>query len=758
MRWLIILWLLPLAAGAQSPMPALGLWREHLPYQHAIDITASAEKIFAATPHSLISISRQTGEVQRLSKVSGLSETGISRIHFDTETSRLVIAYANSNIDIVSGGRVVNMPDLMRSTVNGDKSVYKISTRQGKAFLATGMGVVVANLQKAEVQELWPIVAAGNLPVYDLAFSGDSVYAATANGLLRMHALANGSNPASWQQVLITGPAAVRGLASFAGSLAAVQNDTVFLLKSGRWNFLYANGWKVNSINAAGQQVLVTQRATNGEAQVVLLDANGLVANRFSQPGFISYPVQAMQQDGFTWIADLYGGLTRWQGSSFTHYRLPSPLSIGSGELAATSGKIVATAGSVNNAWNYLFNPNGFDLLDQQGWRNFSRYHQPVLDSVSDIIAAAMHPVDGSTWLGSFGGGLIHVTGDNRVSILKQGTPLRAPAGDPGRIRVSGLAFDQQQNLWVANFGASAPLHVRKKDGSWQSFTPPFSLRENALSQVVIDDAGNKWIVSPLNNGLVVFNENVMENAADDRWRLVQAGAANSNLPSSNVLAVAKDRDGLIWVGTANGAAYFSCFDNVFSPGCAATLPVVKEGNFSNYLFAGQEVRSIAVDGANRKWMATASGAWLVSAEGERIIHHFAEGNSPLLSNDVRKIAIEPATGEVFFATAKGLISYRASATENTEASNKVLVFPNPVPPAFAGMIGIRGLPENCEVKIMEPNGRVVFQTRALGTQATWSGLDAQGRRAASGVYLVMAIDEKKQQRMVAKIVIVNGN
>ena len=162
--------------------------------------------------------------------------------------------------------------------------------------------------------------------------------------------------------------------------------------------------------------------------------------------------------------------------------------------------------------------------------------------------------------------------------------------------------------------------------------------------------------------------------------------------------------------------------------GCESTRPTIQEGAFTNYLFKGQEVRSIAVDGADRKWIATSSGAWLVSPDGDKVLAQFTEENSPLLSNDVKRIAINGKTGEVFFATAKGLISFRGTATEAAETTDSILVYPNPVPAGYTGTIGIRGLPDNSQVKITETGGRLVFQTRSLGGQAIWNGKDYQGR------------------------------
>jgi hypothetical protein len=190
--------------------------------------------------------------------------------------------------------------------------------------------------------------------------------------------------------------------------------------------------------------------------------------------------------------------------------------------------------------------------------------------------------------------------------------------------------------------------------------------------------------------------------------------------------------------------------------GCEAIWPVVKQGNFAGYLFNGQQVRSIAVDGANRKWVATDNGVWLISATGEEVIYQFTETNSPLLSNIVRKVTINNKTGEVFFATAKGICSFRSTATEGGERNQQVLVFPNPVPPGYSGTIGIRGVVNNAIVKITEMDGRLVYQTRALGGQAVWDGKDYKGRRISTGVYLVLVSNDGRTESTAAKIVFIS--
>jgi hypothetical protein len=165
---------------------------------------------------------------------------------------------------------------------------------------------------------------------------------------------------------------------------------------------------------------------------------------------------------------------------------------------------------------------------------------------------------------------------------------------------------------------------------------------------------------------------------------------------------------------------------------------------------------SIAVDGADRKWVATKNGAWLVSAEGDKVIYRFTETNSPLLSNDVKRIAIDGKTGEIFFATANGICSFRSTATEGGETNNNVLVFPNPVPPGYSGTIAIRGLVNNAIVKITEMDGRLVYQTKALGGQAVWDGKDYKGRKISTGIYLVLVSNEDRSEKTSTKIVFIS--
>jgi hypothetical protein len=175
--------------------------------------------------------------------------------------------------------------------------------------------------------------------------------------------------------------------------------------------------------------------------------------------------------------------------------------------------------------------------------------------------------------------------------------------------------------------------------------------------------------------------------------------------------------------------------------------PLFPMGIFAGYLFKGQRVNSIAVDGADRKWVATKNGVFSYQRNREKIIYQFTEDNSPLLSSDVKKITIDGKTvGSIFCYIKRHMFISQHGKLKLGKPMRMYWVFPNPVPPGFTGTIAIRGLVNNAIVKITELDGRLVYQTRALGGQAVWDGRNYKGQKISSGVYLVLVNDDGKKK------------
>lgn len=731
----------------------IGSWTDHLPYSQAVQVVESMDKIWCATSLSLFSIDKDENSIDRWSKVNGLSETGVSCIAAQSGSSLIVVAYRNSNIDVLNNGIVKNISALKNSQLPGNKTVSHILIQQNLAYLSTAFGIVTLDLSRLEVNDTYIIGSGGNRTrVFQTVRSNDWLYAATTEGLKRCDlSTSNPSDYRSWELVsgqsgLPAGPA--DQVTTINNQLLTLIRDSLYLQNGNNWSLLFTNGKKIDNITSSNNRILVAQK---GVAPAILsLTVGGQVDQTLQDPQYIRYPRQAILVGTRYWIADSLSGLSVFNGNSFTSYVPNSPYSITKGALAITPGLLLATSGELTGNGQPANNRNGFTLKIDNNWQNYTPRNLPALDSLPDLVAAAISPDGTSYWLGSFGGGLMQVAGNN-VTVYKQNTVFQSS----GSYQISGLAFDSQQQLWVTNYGGNPSLQVRKTDGSWKSFAVPFPIQNNAVGSILVDDYDQLWIQTFFAQGLLVYSPgSAIDNPSDDRWRWLRTGTGNGNLPDNTVNCVVKDKNGLIWIGTQQGIGIIPCTQEVFgNNACDAILPVVQQDNFAGYLFRDEQVQCMAVDGANRKWVGTKNGVWLISADGDKTIERFNVSNSPLPDNDVIRIAIDGKTGEVYFATAKGMVSWKGTATEGGTQNQDVLVFPNPVPPGYNGSIAIRGLVNNAIVKITETDGRLVYQTRALGGQAVWNGRNYKGQLISSGVYLVFVSTDDKKEKMVTKIV-----
>ncbi|MBO9152649.1 two-component regulator propeller domain-containing protein [Chitinophaga sp. GCM10012297] len=722
--------------GTFAQLTPIGQWREHFPCREAIAVAAGSEAVFCATPYSLFSVSREGHEFTRYSKVNGLHDAGIAAIGWHETGAALVIAYRNSNLDVLHGENVVNIPEVMQRQTSGDKRIRHIAFSGGRALLSTGLGIIVLDLERNEIEDTWlPVL---NSTVFSTATAGNTCYAATSTGV--KSAPLQGSNLAdqrNWADVSAGLPSQPMTEIGVSGSLLLGRvNDTVFSLQGGAWQKWYVSPAPIQSLSLQTDAIFVHQ-----PGKTLRLSPEAAVLAEYSQPGLIVSPAAAVLTGNSAWIADGRNGLVLHENGVYESLVPNSPAGIATGDLFIHNNALWAASGGVNASWQPLGNQQGLYRFEQEEWFNYA-FPLPYHDIVS--LSASGSDV----FAGSFGGGLLTLPASGNYTGTK-------PLGDS---LISGIAADAEGYLWASSYGANGNLLVKRPDNTWQRFIIPIFHTANAVSQILIDDSNQKWIVSPGGSGVLVLNHGAnVENTQDDQWKLFQPGAGRGNLPSGEVYCAAKDKDGWIWIGTARGIGVVQCAAETFATaGCDAIWPVVRQDNFAGYLFQNEKVNTIATDGANRKWVGTQNGAWLISADGTGIIQHFNTANSPLPDNVIHRIAIHPETGEVFFATAAGIISWRGTATEGTpEQGSNVMAFPNPVPHGYEGTIAIRGLVRNAIVKITDITGKLVYQTRAQGGQAVWNGKDYTGYRPQSGVYLVLASDDTGKEKIVTKLVFI---
>ena len=334
---------------------------------------------------------------------------------------------------------------------------------------------------------------------------------------------------------------------------------------------------------------------------------------------------------------------------------------------------------------------------------------------------------------------------------------------------VTGISYDQEGNLWFLNSQSPTQALINYSNGKFKSYPHAELMKLNdgglknksngELSKVITDHNGLVWFVNNnwANPAFYCYNPKTDKIKAYETF--VNQDATTINVVFG-VRCCAEDIDGSMWIGTSSGPLLLTKdqMDNDSPVLTQVKVPRNDGTDYADYLLTGIDITHIAVDGAGRKWFATnGNGVYLISTDNMEQLQHFTTTNSCLLSDIVQSIAINPLTGEVFFGTDKGLCSYVSDATEPNEEMTKdnVWAYPNPVEPGYTGLITITGLSLDADVKILAANGALVAEGRSNGGSFTWDGCDRQGRRIASGVYMVATATSDGQKGTVCKIAIV---
>src|SRR4030095_7467277 len=339
---LLILLLLSFTATAQ--IPPIGNWRDHLPYSQATDVFNSAAKIVAATPYSFFSIDKDDQTITRRSKVNGLSETGVSAAGIDSLTGTIVIAYRNSNVDVIRNENISNINDIKNSSDNKDKTIFSVFILQDKAYLSSGLGIIVLDLKKNQTSDTYVLGSSGeNIKVYSVISFNNSLFAATEQGLKA--APLNGSNLSdfrNWQLLsglngLPTGP--VDDLASIGNRLFLLKNDSIYFSTGTSWTFLYADGWNINNLNSSGGKLLLSETLSN-QGRIVVWKPDASVDRIIQNPAYTVFPKNAIIDGNSFWIADSVAGLSKLEGNNFVRFIPNSPASIADGQVIAGNNTV----------------------------------------------------------------------------------------------------------------------------------------------------------------------------------------------------------------------------------------------------------------------------------------------------------------------------------------------------------------------------------------------------------------------------------
>jgi len=742
----------------------IGEWRDELPYSETIAVAVSEDMVYGATPNSMYTFRKSDNVMKRYSKINGLSDIGVSTINYNTETDVLFIAYTNTNIDLLKDGQIVNISDIKRKQILGKKTINDIYFIGDIAYLSCGFGIVLVDVEREEIKDTWYIGDDGKaMEVFDITHQGNTIYAATEEGIRTADLSSdNLSDFQSWTKITEVPhhEEVFNHIENQGGKIVANyhpdnNHDSVYMFQDEVWTPL--------ELKSEGR---VLNLCSGEQGFYIIYDYSFVLYKLNLDPIRKVYtygldigpaPTEVAEDGAVFWVSDRYSGLLKtYDFWNFEKYVLNGPLTSSVFDMASAGNRVLIASGGRNDSYGNLYKKEGIFTKTGDDWVNYSRLNVAALDSIYDYVCASVNPVDNSQFaLGSWGKGVTVFNKDGLDNVYGVHNSTLTPVnGTSGILRIGGVAYDNQGNLWANCASSNALIHRLDPQGEWTSWELGASSSLD-VNKMTIDSRGYKWI--QVREGghsyVLVFDET---QANGNQLKGLNGKKNQGNIPGSIVSALADDLDGEMWIGTNEGIAVIYNPSAIFNGGdYDAQQIIVEKDGYAQYLLHSEKVKAIAVDGGNRKWVGTErSGLYLLSPDGLEEIYHFTTENSPLYSNNIMSIVILD-NGEIFIGTDKGVMVYRGEASKPDPTLSEVLAYPNPVRPEYSGPIAIKGLVRDANVKITNTYGGLVYETIAYGGQAVWDGNDLDGRRVNTGVYMVFITDDTGEKTLVTKILFI---
>ncbi len=758
-----------------------GDWQLHLPTNHPRHLADAGDRVYVATENAFYFLDKKLNTTQVLSRRDGLNDVGVAALAYDSVSRQTVLAYQNTNIDILQpNGGVRNLNDVLRKVIQGAKQINQVSIGSGRAYVSTSFGLVVVDLAKLEISDTYSNIGPGGAPVtvYDAAEADGFLFVATSAGLLRGQLTDNLLDYRNWTPYLpvpVGSPTTYRFLAAYAGQVyAGVEGSGSAVYRyvagsPGTWQAVpgtYTQQFR--SLRGSGTGVFIA----DDQSGVRRIDRNNAVTTLIPPaPGDLTLDVVRSAGDGSYYVAYYTAGLARVRPGSgqanelFVANGPESSLAYGLLADARTNTVDVFTGG-----YSERYLPTGrragfYEYANGQ-WTNFTATTFP---SATDFpnpqspVRGTRTP-DGTLYVATNGGGLLEWKGPGNFRQFGEGFPAGSPLigtfGDKNRVEISDLAATADGKVWVINRHLSinnTGLFIFDPAATtWQAI--PWSPGFEVLERIVLDDNGYAWVsvsrkVDKTSGSPGIYVVDPATTSPNPPRFFTKA----SGLPDNQIYELAKDRRGYIWAATIAGVAVFSDPNGPFGADAAFTLPIVTRGDGTGFpaLFS-EAVRALAVDGGDRKWFGTDHGLWLFSPDATEALLHFTTANSPLPSDRIVDVKVNDKTGEVWVATDAGVVTYRGAATVTEGAPHCTAAFPNPVRPDFTGSVGITGLANNAVVKITDVAGHLVYATTANGGGVTWNLTNPDGQRVRSGIYLVLSSDADGKNGCVSKVAVLS--
>lgn len=744
-----------------------GRWKTFFSYSQVSEVLVAKDKVYAISNGALFSVDTEYESVQVYTKIEGLSDGEIAHLGYNEEYDKLVIAYANGNIDLMHGEDIVNISDLKRKEVNG-KTVNSVVCKGRYAYLSCDLGIVVVDVKKEEIADSYIIGEKGGfLATQKVEILEDSIYALTSEGVMVANLNdPNLSNYEKWKRCDFS-LKEVTEITQLDGRLVLAVKDSLCVAGKDGVTKLHEND-DFKFVISSDRSVVVA------DGDTIYKYVSGVAVEKF----FVPYCRAGafLENDGSYWLAcspsvseNYYGNykLFKFKGGVAENMFTPKgPVTSSPGFMKYDQGKLIIGSGGPfdipnthtpgilqiyeKGEWVVLRDADFAGVMVEDGFRTFE-----------NILDAAVDPNDPrriyiASWQSLF------ELYDKRP-VAQYWTHNSALTNITEQILVDGLCFDKEGNLWMGNMISETAVVVKKADGTWDKFK--YSVLDNkaTLKETFFSENGFLWYLAPRQGaGVIVIDQRETPFiSSDDKIEFFSSlkDVDGNIVTPSSFRSIAEDKDGRVWIGTSSGPFIVNDPNRVFDPDFRfERIKITREDNenYADFLLGSDQINAIVVDAGNRKWIGSAtSGVYLLSPDGKETILKFNSENSPLTTNAIVDLAMDHKTGELFIATSTGVFSYMTDASEAKEDYSEVMVFPNPVTPDYEGDVVVRGLVENSLVRIADSEGQAVYEGYSNGGTFVWDGRNFNQQRVATGVYFIFATVDDGSQKMVAKVAFV---
>lgn len=741
-------------------------WKGYFSYNQIKDVSESNDKFYAAAENALFSKNLNTNEIKTTNTIDGLSGQTITALYHSDAFNKTIIGYQNGLMIVVNDadGSVLNVVDIINKNIPANiKRVNHFMEYQGIVYVSCDFGIVQYKLATLEFGDTYFIGPSGEeIKVYQTNIFNGEIYAVTQYYGIRKASITNPNlNDFAQWQVFDSGYWI--GMVTFNNQLIALNaNNNIYKNNGAGFQQIGGLGQQGLDIRTYGNYVIVTSANHVYIYNTSLVQVTHILSSQITALS-VTFTCATVINENI-YIGTNENGIVSSTISNPTSFEFIMP-------NGPKMNNMFSITSSETNLWavyggyNIFYDPYQYIgySLSQFGINKFNETNQwsyipySSLPDTEALTRVTVSPTDeNKIYVSSYNRGLLELESDAPTTLFNESnsTLKSLVSGSTANIRIGPSAFDKSGNLWVTNSRVKPGLNVLKSGGSWQSYDMSSILSNydhGDFSRIAIDKSGTKWMGTYL-DGVIAYNESTSVG-----FKKITEGEDLGGLPSVDVRALAIDNRNQVWIGTNRGLRVISSTGSYNSEDqIKANAIIIDENGVGQQLMGELYITDIAVNGSNQKWISTAdSGVFLVSSNGQETIYHFTTDNSPLPSDVVNDIEINGTTGEVFFATDKGLVSFKGTSTEPADNLDAVYVYPNPVRPGFDGTVKVAGLISKANIKITDIEGNLVYETTSEGGTIEWDTTAFGKYKVASGVYMIFIAAEDASETAVKKVMII---